>query len=63
MKRYSIKYDEKAKDMFGSYSWYNTREESFATKKEAQDFHEWIIECEKEGLVKNVSFIDNAKRQ
>lgn len=63
MKRYSIKYDEKAKDVFGSYSWYNHREESFERKKEAKDFYDWLIECEKEGLVKNVSFIDNAKRQ
>lgn len=63
MKRYIIKYDEKSKDVFGDYSWYNTREESFARKKEAQDFYEWLLECEKEELVKNISFSDNAKKQ
>ena len=63
MKRYRVKYVEKAKEVFGDYSWYNHREESFARKKEAQDFYEWLLECEKEGLVKNVSFIDNAKNR
>lgn len=51
------------KDKFGYYSYYNTRKESFATKKEAKDFYDWLIECEKEGLVENVSFIDNAKKR
>lgn len=63
MKRYSIKYVEMEKDKFGYYSYYNTRKESFATKKEAKDFYDWLIECEKEGLVENVSFIDNAKKR
>lgn len=63
MGRYIVKWYEKAKDTFGDYGWYNPCEEEFINKKEASELFDFLSDCEKEGLVRNVSLYDKASKK
>lgn len=63
MGRYIVKWYEKAKDTFGDYGWYNPCEEEFVNKKEATELFDFLSDCEKEGLVRNVSLYDKASKK
>lgn len=63
MGRYVVRWHERAKDIFGDYSWYNRCEEEFVRKNEAEELFDWLSECENEGLVRNVSLYDKASKK
>lgn len=63
MNRYVVRWHEKAKDRFGDYSWYNRCEEECISKKDAKELFDWLSECEKDGLVRNVSLFDKASNK
>lgn len=61
--RYVVKWDEKTKDVFGDCNWYNHHEEEFINKKDAVELFDWLSDCEKEGLARNVSLYDKARNK
>ena len=58
MGRYIVKWDEKLKDVFGDWNWYNHHEDEFSNKKDAVELFDKLSNYEKEGSVKNVSLYD-----
>lgn len=63
MNRYVVRWQEKAKDRFGDSSWYNQCEEECINKREAEELFDFLSDCEKDGLVINVSLYDKASKK
>lgn len=62
MNRYVVKWQEKVR-LAWDYPRYMDCEEECSNKKEATELFDFLSDCEKEGLVRNVSLYDKASKK